>query len=85
MRIYKYQIFLFDICESTVRWIPVGERIRRRKMKVFKWIEENLEEFIMCILLIAMACIMMIQVIARFVFSNSLGWSEAVSYTHLRP
>ena len=38
MRIYKYQIFLFDICESTVRWIPIGERIRRRKMKVFKWI-----------------------------------------------
>lgn len=48
-------------------------------MKVFKWIEENLEEFIMCILLIAMACIMMIQVIARFVFSNSLGWSEELT------
>ena len=30
-------------------------------MKVFKWIEENLEEFIMCILLIAMACIMTVS------------------------
>lgn len=48
-------------------------------MKFLKWIEENVEEFVMCILLIAMACIMFVQIICRFVFSNSLGWSEELT------
>jgi len=56
-----------------------GKMSKEEKMKVLKWIEENLEEFLMCILLVAMACIMIVQIICRFVFSNSLGWSEELT------
>ena len=45
-------------------------------MKMIRWLDENLEEFIMIILLILIACIMMAQVIMRYVFSSSMSWPE---------
>ncbi len=41
-----------------------------------KWIDEYFEEIILVLLLAAMTLIMGVQVVARYVFSNSLSWSE---------
>ncbi|MCC8067945.1 MAG: TRAP transporter small permease [Clostridiales bacterium] len=48
-------------------------------MKVLKWLDENLEEVILILLLIAMVCIMGIQVVARYCFNQSLSWSEELT------
>ena len=45
-------------------------------MKVLKYLEENLEEILMVLLLIAMAVIMGMQVISRYLLGVSLSWSE---------
>ncbi len=47
--------------------------------KVLKAIDENFELFFLLILLIIISCSMMAQVIMRYVFNNSLSWSEEVS------
>lgn len=48
-------------------------------MKILRWLEKNAEETFLCILLIIMSLVMFVQVIARFVFSNSLSWSEELT------
>ncbi len=48
-------------------------------MKVIKWLDENLEEIIMIVLCGIMACIMILQVIMRYAFRNSLSWSEELT------
>lgn len=48
-------------------------------MKLFKWIDENFEEIIMMLLCAVMACIMIIQVAARYIFKASLSWSEELT------
>lgn len=48
-------------------------------MKILKYLEENLEEIIMVLLLMAMAVIMFIQVVARYVIGSSLPWSEEIT------
>lgn len=48
-------------------------------MKVLKWLNENLEEFIMVILLISMTIIMGAQICSRYIFSYSLTWSEEIT------
>ena len=52
--------------------------------KALQWLDENLEEVLLVIALAAMAVIMGIQVIARYIFGASLSWSEegflSVSY-----
>ena len=45
-------------------------------MRVLKWLDENLEEFILMILLIAMSCAIMLQIVMRYFFSASLTWTE---------
>lgn len=45
-------------------------------MKALKWLDENLEEFIMIIFLILLTCIMMLQVIMRYFFHSPLAWAE---------
>ena len=45
-------------------------------MKLLKWLDDNLEEFCMIIFLIILTCIMMLQVIMRFVFHSPLSWAE---------
>ena len=48
-------------------------------MKVMKWLDENLEEILLIILLVCIACVMGAQVIARYFFNNSLTWSEELA------
>ena len=48
-------------------------------MKILKWLDDNLEQSLMVILLLFMSVIMIIQVIARYVFGNSLTWSEELT------
>lgn len=47
--------------------------------KIVKWLDENLEEFLLGISLAAMAVIMGIQVVARYLFGASLSWSEELT------
>lgn len=47
--------------------------------KVLRWLDQNLEEFLLVLFLAAMAVIMGIQVLARYVLGMSLSWSEEVA------
>ena len=47
--------------------------------RVFHWLDENLEEFLLVIGLIAMTLIMGIQVFCRYVLNFSLSWSEELT------
>lgn len=46
--------------------------------KVLAYLDENLEEFIMAVLLGVISVIMMSQVIARYVFHHGFTWAEEV-------
>ncbi|MCD8009241.1 MAG: TRAP transporter small permease [Lachnospiraceae bacterium] len=48
-------------------------------MKVIKWLDNYFEEVLLVIMCAIMACIMMLQVIMRYVFGNSLTWSEELT------
>jgi len=48
-------------------------------LKVIKWIDKYLEEILLALLLIGIAAIMVIQVVARYVFNNSLTWSDELA------
>lgn len=48
-------------------------------MRVIKWLDENIEEFLMTVFLVAMVLIMGVQVLMRYVFNNSLVWSEELT------
>ena len=48
-------------------------------MKILKWLNDNLEQTILLILLFGMTIVMGIQVTARYVFSSSLSWSEEIT------
>ena len=50
-----------------------GLRLQKRGMKMLKWLDENLEEFLMGIFLVGMVLIMGIQVLARYVLGASLS------------
>jgi TRAP-type C4-dicarboxylate transport system permease small subunit len=43
---------------------------------IVKWFDEHFEESILVLLLVAISCVMMLQVIMRKVFNNSLSWPE---------
>ena len=47
--------------------------------KILHWLDENLEEFIIILCLIAMTLIMGIQVFFRYVLGMSLSWSEELT------
>lgn len=47
--------------------------------KVFSWLNDYLEEFLMVVSLILMTIIMGIQVFARYVMGSSLSWSEELT------
>lgn len=47
--------------------------------KALCWLNENLEEFLMVILLGAMTVIMGVQVFSRYVLGTSLSWSEELT------
>lgn len=48
-------------------------------MKIIKWLDENLEETLMVLLLLAMTLIMGIQVFSRYALGMSLSWSEELT------
>lgn len=47
--------------------------------KLLHWLNENLEEFILVLLLIGMTLIMGIQVFSRYALGMSLSWSEELT------
>lgn len=47
--------------------------------RVLKWLNENLEEFLMVSCLILMTVIMGIQIVSRYLFGASLSWSEEIT------
>ncbi|MCF6096316.1 TRAP transporter small permease [Thermovorax subterraneus] len=48
-------------------------------MKIIKWLDDHFEEYVLSILLALIACVMMLQVIMRYVFNSSLSWAEELS------
>lgn len=48
-------------------------------MKVVKWLDQNLEEVVMAVLLVLIVAVMGIQVIMRYVLRSSLVWAEELS------
>ena len=45
-------------------------------MRLIKWIDENLEEVFLIILLVLIASVMLLQVFMRKIMNNSLSWPE---------
>ena len=48
-------------------------------MKFLKWLDDNLEETILILLLICMVVIMGMQIFARYALNTSLSWSEELT------
>jgi TRAP-type C4-dicarboxylate transport system permease small subunit len=48
-------------------------------MKIVKWIDEKLEEVFLIAILAAMVVLIFTQIVMRYVFSNSLTWSEELA------
>lgn len=47
--------------------------------KVIHWLDENFELYICMVLLAVFSTILFVQVISRYVFNNSLSWSEELA------
>jgi TRAP-type C4-dicarboxylate transport system permease small subunit len=47
--------------------------------KTLNWLDENLEEFLLVVMLAAMTLIMGIQIFSRYALGQSLSWSEEVT------
>ncbi len=47
-------------------------------MKALKWIDLHIEEVFLTIFLIALTCLIMANVILRYVFGSGLNWAEAM-------
>ena len=47
--------------------------------KTLHWLDENLEEFLLVVMLAAMTLIMGIQIFSRYALGQSLSWSEEVT------
>lgn len=48
-------------------------------MKLLKWLDRNFEERLLVILLIVTVTLTFIQVVMRYIFHNSLAWSEELA------
>lgn len=48
-------------------------------MKVLRWLDEHAEETLLLIFLVMMVLVMGVQVFMRYVFNNSLTWSEELT------
>ena len=46
---------------------------------MIKWLDENLEEALLAMLLCGMALVMGIQVFSRYALGSSLSWSEELT------
>ncbi|MCD8242024.1 MAG: TRAP transporter small permease [Lachnospiraceae bacterium] len=47
--------------------------------KVLHWLDENLECTICMVLMVTFTVVLFIQVVMRYVFNNSLSWSEELA------
>ncbi|MCQ2159810.1 MAG: TRAP transporter small permease [Bacteroidales bacterium] len=47
--------------------------------RIVRWLDEHLEEALLAILLAGIAFVVLFQVIARYVFSSPLGWSDELA------
>lgn len=45
-------------------------------MKALKWLDDNIEEFFLVILLVLISVVMLAQIFARYVFNSSMSWPE---------
>ena len=67
----------------TVKKLKVSKAVKMGKDKKVKsalrWLNHNLEEFILVVLLIAMTLIMGIQVFSRYALRASLSWTEELT------
>ena len=48
-------------------------------MRALKWLDKYAEEFVLVMLLIAMCCVILLQIIMRYVFRYALPWPEEFS------
>ncbi len=48
-------------------------------MKIVHWLDENIEKILLSFLSIIMIFIVFLQVVMRYVFKNSLHWSEEIA------
>ena len=48
-------------------------------MKIIKWMDDNLEETLLVVCLLAMTLIMGVQVFSRYALGMSLSWSEEIT------
>ncbi|PFG05049.1 TRAP transporter small permease [Bacillus sp. es.034] len=48
-------------------------------LRTFKWLDENLEKYILFLLTLVMVVVVFIQVFMRYVMENSLSWSEELA------
>jgi len=48
-------------------------------MKVLRWLDDHLEEYILAVLLVTISCVMMLQIIMRYIFNSSLPWPEELT------
>ncbi|OIJ22299.1 TRAP transporter small permease protein [Anaerobacillus alkalidiazotrophicus] len=48
-------------------------------MKVLKWLDDHTEEVILGVFSVIMVAVIFLQVIMRYVFDNSLSWSEELA------
>lgn len=48
-------------------------------MKVLRWLDEHFEEYIFAVLLVIISCVMMLQIVMRYVFNSSLPWPEELT------
>ena len=48
-------------------------------MKKLRWTWDNFEEVLLCIIITVITLVSGLQVVCRYLFNNSLTWSEEVS------
>ncbi len=48
-------------------------------MKTLKWLDDNFERVSLMVLLSAMSCLLMFQIIMRYCFSSALPWAEELA------
>ena len=55
------------------------QKKEENKLKLLKWLDNHLEEILLTLLLLGIACIMILQVFFRYVLNYSLSWSDELT------
>lgn len=48
-------------------------------MRILKWLDKNFERVLLSFLLAVISCLMMLQIIMRYLFGNALAWPEELA------